>query len=150
MALVSANFFNRHTNVLVIFGLCTLIVCHVTKLAGIELYLPRNSKIVYQNSRLSTVPTFNMIKVNRYDNQGKNIQNLVKKFVNPKNNRYTYLENRPKSCLYITLFKRRNKLQNVLNISRDTSNQPRSQGSLLPTLRSERERDPGHLAREQN
>ena len=32
---------------------------------------PRNSKIVYQNSRLSTIPTFNMIKVNRYDNQGK-------------------------------------------------------------------------------
>ena len=26
---------------------------------------PRNSKIVYQNSRLSTIPTFNMIKVNR-------------------------------------------------------------------------------------
>ena len=23
---------------------------------------PRNSKIVYQNSRLSTIPTFNMIK----------------------------------------------------------------------------------------
>ena len=32
---------------------------------------PRNSKLVYQNSRLSTIPTFNMIKVNRYDNQGK-------------------------------------------------------------------------------
>ena len=32
---------------------------------------PRNSKIVYQNSRLSTIPTFNMIKVNRYDNRGK-------------------------------------------------------------------------------
>ena len=31
----------------------------------------RNSKIVYQNSRLSTIPTFNMIKVNRYDNRGK-------------------------------------------------------------------------------
>ena len=28
---------------------------------------PRNSKIVYQNSWLSTIPTFNMIKVNRYD-----------------------------------------------------------------------------------
>ena len=26
---------------------------------------PRNSKIVYQNSRLSTIPTFNIIKVNR-------------------------------------------------------------------------------------
>ena len=32
---------------------------------------PRNSKIVYQNSRLSTIPRFNMIKVNRYDNRGK-------------------------------------------------------------------------------
>ena len=32
---------------------------------------PRNSKLVYQNSRLSTIPTFNMIKVNRYDNRGK-------------------------------------------------------------------------------
>ena len=32
---------------------------------------PRNSKIVYQNSRLSTIPTFNMIKANRYDNRGK-------------------------------------------------------------------------------
>ena len=44
--------------------------------------------------------------------------------VNRKNNRYlfTYLENRPKFCLYIALFKRRNKPQNVLNISQDTSN----------------------------
>ena len=44
--------------------------------------------------------------------------------VNRKNNRYlfTYLENRPKSRLCIALFKRRNKPQNVLNISRDTSN----------------------------
>ena len=32
---------------------------------------PRNSKIVYQNSTLSAIPTFNMIKVNRYDNWGK-------------------------------------------------------------------------------
>ena len=32
------------------------------------------------------------------------------------------LENRPKSRLYIVLFKRRNKPQNVRNISRDTSN----------------------------
>ena len=32
---------------------------------------PRNSKIVYQNSRLSTITTFNMIKANRYDNRGK-------------------------------------------------------------------------------
>ena len=71
MAHVSGYFLNRPTNVLVIFSLCTLIVCHATKLAGIELYLPRNLKIVYQNSRLSTIPTFNMIKVNRYDNRGK-------------------------------------------------------------------------------
>ena len=49
---------------------------------------------------------------------------LRKKSVNRKNNRYlfTYLENRPKCRLYIALFKRRNKPQNVLNISRDTSN----------------------------
>ena len=47
-----------------------------------------------------------------------------KKSVNQKNNRYlfTYFENRPKSRPYIALFKRRNKPQNVLNISRDTSN----------------------------
>ena len=32
---------------------------------------PRKSKIVYQNPRLSTIPTFDMIKVNRYDNRGK-------------------------------------------------------------------------------
>ena len=32
---------------------------------------PRNWKIVCQNSRLSTIPTFNMTKVNRYDNRGK-------------------------------------------------------------------------------
>ena len=49
---------------------------------------------------------------------------LRKKSVNRKNNRYlfTYLENRPKSRPYIALFKRRNKPQNVLNISQDTSN----------------------------
>ena len=28
-------------------------------------------KKVYENSRLSTIRTFNMIKVNRYDNRGK-------------------------------------------------------------------------------
>ena len=32
---------------------------------------PPNSNLVYQNSRLSTIPTFNMIKVNRYENRGK-------------------------------------------------------------------------------
>ena len=32
---------------------------------------PRNSKLVYQNSRLSTIPTFNVIKFNRYDNREK-------------------------------------------------------------------------------
>ena len=49
---------------------------------------------------------------------------LRKESVNRKNNRYVliYLENRPKSRLYIALFKRRNKPQNVLNISRDISN----------------------------
>ena len=49
---------------------------------------------------------------------------LRKKSVNRKNNRYlfTYLENRPKNLVYIALFKRRNKTQNMLNISRDNSN----------------------------
>ena len=49
---------------------------------------------------------------------------LPKTSVNRKNGRYlsTYLENRPKSRLYIALFKSRNKPQNVLNIFRDTSN----------------------------
>ena len=32
---------------------------------------PRKSKINYQNSRWSTIPTFNMIKDNRYDNRRK-------------------------------------------------------------------------------
>ena len=49
---------------------------------------------------------------------------LREKSVNRKNNRYllTYLENQPKSRQYIALLKRRNKPQNVLNISRDTFN----------------------------
>ena len=49
---------------------------------------------------------------------------LRKKSVNRKNNIYlfTYLENRPKSRLYIALLKRINKPQNLLNISVDTSN----------------------------
>ena len=61
---------------------------------------PRNSKIVYQNFRLSTIPTFNVIRVNQYDSQGKKYLELCKKSVNRKNNGYlfTYLENRPKSC----------------------------------------------------
>ena len=48
---------------------------------------------------------------------------LPKRYVNRKNSRYlsTYLGNRPKSRLYIALFKSRNKPQNVLNISQDTS-----------------------------
>ena len=32
---------------------------------------PQNSNIVYQNFRLSTIPTFNMIRVNQYESQGK-------------------------------------------------------------------------------
>ena len=67
---------------------------------------------------------FNMIKVNRYDNREKYLE-VRKKYLNRKNNRYlfTYLENRAKkSRLCIALFKRRTKPQNVLNISRDTSN----------------------------
>ena len=57
---------------------------------------PRNSKTVYQNSRLSTIPTFNMTKI-----EEKYLE-LRKKSVNRKNNRYlfTYLENRPKSRLH--------------------------------------------------
>ena len=68
---------------------------------------PRNSKIVYQNSRLSTIPTFNMIKVNDNVNDmtiEEKYQELRKKAVNRKNNRYLftymYLENRPKSRLH--------------------------------------------------
>ena len=66
---------------------------------------PWNSTIVYQNSRMSTIPTLNMIKINRYDNRGKYLQ-LGKKSVNRKTNRYlfTYLENRPKTCLHIALY----------------------------------------------
>ena len=56
---------------------------------------PRNSKIVYQNSRLSTIPTFNMIKgVIDMTIEGKNLE-LQQKSVNSKHNRYlfTCLEN---------------------------------------------------------
>ena len=42
----------------------------ITRLCDVCMKL-RSVKIVYQNSSLSTIPTFNMIKVNRYDNQGK-------------------------------------------------------------------------------
>ena len=67
------------------------------------LFGPRNSKTVHQNSRLSTIPTFNMTKVNRYDNRGKYLE-LRKKYLNRKNNRYrylfTYLENRAKNLAY--------------------------------------------------
>ena len=71
-------------------------LCHVSVKPGsgtCTCFGPRNSKIVYQKSRLSTIPTFNMIKVNR---------KLHKKSVNRKNNRYffTYLENRRKSRLH--------------------------------------------------
>ena len=43
-------------------------LCHVCVKPGSGTrhgFGPRNSKIVYQNSRWSTIPTFNMIKVNR-------------------------------------------------------------------------------------
>ena len=56
---------------------------------------PRNSKIVYQNSRLSTIPTFNMIKgVIDMTIEEKNLE-LQQKSVNSKHNRYlfTCLEN---------------------------------------------------------
>ena len=49
---------------------------------------PWNSKIVYQNSRLSTTPTFNMIKVTRYENRGK-ISELRKKICESKHCEYT-------------------------------------------------------------
>ena len=63
-------------------------------------FKPWNSKIVSQNSRLATIPTFNMIKGYRYDTGEKYLE-LHQKSVNPKNYRYlfTYLENRPKSRL---------------------------------------------------
>ena len=81
---------------------------------------PRNSRIVYQNSRLSTIPIFNMIKVNRYDNRGEiSSQNFVKILwihtCSP-------ILKTDQNLAYIALFKRRNKPQNVLNISRGTSN----------------------------
>ena len=52
---------------------------------------------------------------------------LRKKSVNRKNNRYctcspTLKTDQSLSYTYIALFKRRNKSQNVLTISRDTSN----------------------------
>ena len=64
-------------------------------------------KIVYQNSMLSTIGTFNMIKGVIDITLEEKYQELRKKSVNRKNNRYlfTYLENRPKSRPYIALFK---------------------------------------------
>ena len=70
---------------------------------------PRNSKIVSQNSRLSTIPTSNMRKgVIDMTIEEKYLEHHQKS-VNSKHFRYlfTYLENKP---------------ENVLNISRDTSN----------------------------
>ena len=70
-------------------------------------FKPWNSKIVYQNSRLATIPTFNMIKVYQYDNRGDACSPTLKTDQN---------------LAYIALFIRRNKPQNVLNISQGTSN----------------------------
>ena len=91
-------------------------------------FRPRNSKIVYQNSRLSTIPIFNMIKVNWYDNRGKiSSQNFLKNlWIHTCSPTLKTDKNPP----YIALFKRRNKPQNVLNISRGTSNMA---SNTLPT-----------------
>ena len=52
---------------------------------------PRDSKIVYQNSRLCTIPTFNMIKVYRYDNRGKITRTSSKVFESIKIKIIVYL-----------------------------------------------------------
>ena len=96
---------------------------------GVEhVFGPRNSRIVYQNSRLSTIPIFNMIKVNWYDNRGKiSSQNFLKNlWIHTCSPTLKTDKNPP----YIALFKRRNKPQNVLNISRGTSNMA---SNTLPT-----------------
>ena len=73
---------------------------------------PRNSKIVYQNSTLSAIPTFNVIKVNNriidMTIEEKYLE-LRKKSVSRENNRYlfTYLENRPKSRLHRVIKKKK-------------------------------------------
>ena len=90
-------------------------LCHVWVKPGSgtrTCFGPRNSKIVYQNSRLSTIPTFNMIKVNR---------KLHKKSVNRKiiDTSSPTLKT-DQNFAYIALFKRRQKP--VMNNSRDTSN----------------------------
>ena len=56
---------------------------------------PRNSKIVYQNSRLSTIPTFNMIKGVIDITLEEKYLELHQKSVNSKQNRclFTYLKN---------------------------------------------------------
>ena len=49
-------------------------LCHVCVKSGSgtpSCFGLRNSKIVYQNSRLSAISTFSKIKVNRYENRGK-------------------------------------------------------------------------------
>ena len=61
---------------------------------------PRNSKTVYQNSRLSTHPHIRQ-KLSDMTIEEKYLE-VRKKSVNQKNNRYlfTNLENRPNSCLH--------------------------------------------------
>ena len=75
-------------------------------------------KIVYQNSRLSTIPTFNMIKVNQYDNQGK-ISRTWSKICESKKiiDTCSPALKTDQNIACIASFKLRNKPQNVLNIN---------------------------------
>ena len=77
-----------------------------------------NKLIVYQNSRLSTIPTFNMIKVNQYDNQGK-ISRTWSKICESKKiiDTCSPALKTDQNIACIALFKLRNKPQNVLNIN---------------------------------
>ena len=78
-------------------------------------------KIVYQNSRLSTTPIFNKIKLIDTTIEQKYLE-LRQKSVDPQtiDNCSPALKT-DQTLAYIALFKRKNKPRNVLNISRGTS-----------------------------
>ena len=91
----------------------------ITRLCNVCVKLGSVKKlIVYQNSRLSTIPTFNMIKVNQYDNQGK-ISRTWSKICESKKiiDTCSPALKTDQNIACIALFKLRNKPQNVLNIN---------------------------------
>ena len=92
----------------------------ITRLCNVCVKLGSVKKlIVYQNnSRLSTIPTFNMIKVNQYDNQGKISRTWSKICESQKiMDTCSPVLKTDQNIACIASFKLRNKPQNVLNIN---------------------------------